>query len=79
MTPLVKDELTGPRAAGYLPIIEFSAARRAATLSLITELSKKITELDAIFGHDGYSFLGNAIAAKIRTPLLSNYLLVYRG
>ena len=31
MTPLAKDELTGPRGAGYRRMIEASVARRAAT------------------------------------------------
>jgi NAD(P)-dependent dehydrogenase (short-subunit alcohol dehydrogenase family) len=31
MTPLAKDELTGPRGAGYRRMIELSAAGRAGT------------------------------------------------
>ena len=31
MTPLAKDELTGPRGAGYRRMIEVSAAGRAGT------------------------------------------------
>ena len=31
MTPLAKDELNGPRGAGYRPMIEGSVAKRAGT------------------------------------------------
>jgi NAD(P)-dependent dehydrogenase (short-subunit alcohol dehydrogenase family) len=49
MTPLARDELTGPRAAGYLRMIELCPAGRAGTPDEIGTLGAYLMSRDATF------------------------------
>jgi NAD(P)-dependent dehydrogenase (short-subunit alcohol dehydrogenase family) len=49
MTPLARDELTGPRAAGYLRMIELCPAGRAGTPDEIGTLGAYLMGRDATF------------------------------
>lgn len=49
MTPLARDELTGPRAAGYLRMIELCPAGRAGTPDEIGTLGAYLMSHDATF------------------------------
>ena len=49
MTPLAKDELGGPRGAGYRRMIEGSAARRAGTPDEVGSVDALLMEPDGAF------------------------------
>jgi NAD(P)-dependent dehydrogenase (short-subunit alcohol dehydrogenase family) len=49
MTPLAKDELTGPRGAGYRNMIEASAAKRAGTPDEVANVAALLMGLDGGF------------------------------
>ena len=49
MTPLARDELSGPRAAGYLRMIERCPAGRAGTPDEIGTLGAYLMSRDATF------------------------------
>jgi len=49
MTPLARDELTGPRAEGYLRMIELSPAGRAGTSDEVATLAALILGPDGTF------------------------------
>ena len=49
MTPLARDELTGPRAAGYLRMIDLCPAGRAGTPDEIGTLGAYLMSRDATF------------------------------
>jgi NAD(P)-dependent dehydrogenase (short-subunit alcohol dehydrogenase family) len=53
MTPLAKDELTGPRGAGYRHMIEASAAGRAGTPDEV------VTVAALLMGPDGGFITGS--------------------
>ena len=49
MTPLAKDELTGPRGAGYRNMIEVSAAGRAGTPDEVANVAALLMSADGAF------------------------------
>lgn len=55
MTPLARDELTGPRGAGYRRMIEVSAAQRAGTPDEVATMGA------LLMGADGAFFTGSDI------------------
>ncbi len=55
MTPLARDELTGPRGAGYRRMIEVSAAHRAGTPDEVANVAA------LLMGADGAFFTGSDI------------------
>ena len=76
MTPLAKDELSGPRGAGYRRMIEGSVAKRAATPDEVGALGALLMGPDGGF-ITGSDFLmdGGVTAAywygdvaEVRTP-----------
>ena len=49
MTPLAKDELTGPRGAGYRKMIEGSVAKRAGTPDEVANVAALLMGPDGAF------------------------------
>jgi NAD(P)-dependent dehydrogenase (short-subunit alcohol dehydrogenase family) len=63
MTPLARDELTGPRAEGYLRMIELSPAGRAGTPDEIGTLGAFLMSRDGAF-ITGSDFLIDGVTAS---------------